>query len=96
LASDSGHSLIARQSAILRLKEHFVVMSLRFWVAKDLLHIITAFDHRDENGELIQLEMESLACDCIVKAYVPFPEHQAECPKHCIQGPPSLSLERGV
>jgi hypothetical protein len=25
--------------------------------------------------------MESLACDCIVKAYVPFPEHRAECPK---------------
>ncbi|KAJ6527069.1 hypothetical protein B0H19DRAFT_970076 [Mycena capillaripes] len=39
------------------------------------------FDHRDDNGELIQLEMESLACDCIVKAYVPFPEYRAECPK---------------
>ncbi|KAJ6580689.1 hypothetical protein B0H19DRAFT_1060427 [Mycena capillaripes] len=33
------------------------------------------FDHRDENGELIQLEMESLPCDCIIKAYVPFPKH---------------------
>ncbi|KAJ6467458.1 hypothetical protein DFH09DRAFT_1254258 [Mycena vulgaris] len=39
------------------------------------------FDHRDDDGGLIQFQMESLTCDWSVKAYVPLMEYRAECPK---------------
>jgi hypothetical protein len=48
---------------------------------KHLIFRMPAFDHRDMSGELAQLEMESLRCDWGVKAYVPFAEYRAVCPK---------------
>ncbi|KAJ7442069.1 hypothetical protein B0H11DRAFT_1749418 [Mycena galericulata] len=39
------------------------------------------FEHRDLDGALVQLEMESLPCDCKVHAYVPLTEYRTECPK---------------
>lgn len=54
---------------------------LSFSAAKALTHYNVAFDHRDDNGELIQFEMESISCDCTVKAYVPLEAYRAVCPK---------------
>ncbi|KAJ7490348.1 hypothetical protein B0H11DRAFT_2191580 [Mycena galericulata] len=38
------------------------------------------FDHRNADGALVQLEMESLACACKIKVYEPLPEYRDECP----------------
>ncbi|KAJ7629167.1 hypothetical protein DFH06DRAFT_1338450 [Mycena polygramma] len=39
------------------------------------------FEHRDSEGDLAQLEMVHLTCDCKANAYVPLMEYRAECPK---------------
>ncbi|KAJ6477108.1 hypothetical protein C8R47DRAFT_393343 [Mycena vitilis] len=39
------------------------------------------FEHRDSEGDLAQLEMVHLTCECKVNAYVPLIEYRAECPK---------------
>ncbi|KAJ7035741.1 hypothetical protein C8F04DRAFT_1258622 [Mycena alexandri] len=39
------------------------------------------FDHRNDEGVLMQLEMMTIKCACHVKVYVPFPEYRAACPK---------------
>ncbi|KAJ7029938.1 hypothetical protein C8F04DRAFT_1368646 [Mycena alexandri] len=39
------------------------------------------FDHRNDEGALIQLEMETLKCECRIKVYLPFAEYRDACPK---------------
>ncbi|KAJ7466610.1 hypothetical protein B0H11DRAFT_1733200 [Mycena galericulata] len=39
------------------------------------------FDHRDEEGKLMQLEMQLLPCTCRFKAYVPLVRYRKECSK---------------
>ncbi|KAJ7513143.1 hypothetical protein B0H11DRAFT_2303387 [Mycena galericulata] len=37
-------------------------------------------DHRNADGALVQLEVESLACACKIKVNEPLPEYRDECP----------------
>lgn len=44
------------------------------------LRFFIAIDHRDQDGKLIQMELNRISCTCKFRTFEPIPEYRPRCP----------------